>query len=125
MKSKTKSPKKQRLANHVAPLHKKGKLFSVHLSKELRKKYNKRNIRARKGDKVKILRGNFKSKEGKIASVNLKKGKLFIEGVETIKKDGTKVQKSFRPSNLIITSLNEDDKKRKNKLQKENKESKK
>ena len=108
----SKSQRKQRKYQKNAPLHTKSKFLSVHLSKDLRKKYNTRNITLRKGDKVKILRGNFKGKTGKIDRIDLKKSKAYILGIEIIKKDGTKVSKPLNPSNLIINELNTDDKKR-------------
>ncbi len=104
--------RKQRKYRENAPLHIKEKMMGANLSKELRKKYKKRNIPVRKGDEVKILRGKFKKKTGKISLVNLKKQKVAIEGIQNKKKDGTKINVYFDASNLQIKSLNEDDKKR-------------
>jgi large subunit ribosomal protein L24 len=86
--------------------------MGCHLSKELRKKYGKRAVGARRWDKVKIMRGQFKKKTGKIERVDLKKSKVYITGIEIIKKDGTKTLYPIHPSNLIITDLYLDDKKR-------------
>jgi len=108
----SKQPRKQRKYSHNAPLHIKGKLMSAHLSKDLMKKYNRRSIRLRKGDKVIVLRGQFKKKKGNVERVDLKKSKVYISGVEMIKKDGTKVFYPIHPSNLVVTELNLDDKKR-------------
>lgn len=105
-------PRKQRRYNYTAPLHVKQKLVSVHLSKELKKKYNRRSIGIRKGDRVKILRGQFKGSSGSVESVDLKKGKVLISGAENIKKDGAKVPYPITTSNLMITELYMDDKKR-------------
>jgi len=109
---KSKQPRKQRKYSHNAPLHIKGKLMSAHLSKNLMKKYNKRSIRLRKGDKVIVSRGQIKKKIGIIERVDLKKTKVYISGVEIIKKDGTKAFYPVHPSNLVITEINLDDKKR-------------
>jgi len=109
---KSKQPRKQRKYSYNAPLHIKGKLMSAHLSKDLMKKYNRRSIRLRKGDKVIVSRGQFKKKTGIIERVYLKKTKVYISGVEIIKKDGTKVFYPVHPSNLVITEMNLDDKKR-------------
>jgi len=109
----SKKPKKQRKYVANAPLHIKRKFLAAHLSKELIKKYNRRSIPLRKGDTVKILRGNFKKQIGKIEKVNLKRTKVFIENIQQIKRDGTKAYYPLHPSNLLITSLNLDDKKRK------------
>ena len=89
----------------------------VHLSPDLRKKYSFRNIQLRKEDKVKILRGQFKKKEGKVDRIDLKREKVFIVGMERVKKEGAKLLVAFHPSNLMITELNLDDKKRKAKLE--------
>ena len=59
----SKQPRKQRKYNYNAPLHIKGKFMAAHLSKDLMKKYNRRSIRVRKGDKVILLRGQFKKKK--------------------------------------------------------------
>jgi len=68
----SKQPRKKRKYVANAPLHLRKKFVSINLSKELRKKTNKRNIPAKKGDKVKICVGKFKGKTGKILTVNLK-----------------------------------------------------
>ena len=108
----SKQPRKQRKYIHNAPLHIKGKFMAAHLSKDLMKKYNRRSIRVRKGDKVILLRGQFKKKKGNVERVDLKKSRVYISGVEMIKKDGTKVFYPIHPSNLVVTELNLDDKKR-------------
>jgi len=109
----SKQPRKQRKYFKNAPLHICKKFMSVNLSKELRKKYLKRNIPIRRGDKVKVLRGQFKRKTGKVNKVILKKRKVYIDGIETIKKDGTKTFVPTNPSNLQIQELVLEDKKRK------------
>ncbi|HPD81711.1 MAG TPA: 50S ribosomal protein L24 [Candidatus Pacearchaeota archaeon] len=100
-------PRKQRKYAANAPLHIKRKLVSVNLSKDLRKKFGKRNIPIKKNDKVKIKRGKFKGKEGKVLEVNLKKSKIIIEGIQTKKMDGSKVNVKMQPSNLQIIELTE------------------
>ena len=106
----SKKPRKQRKYRIGASLHIKQKLVHSHLSRDLRKKYGKRNIGLRKGDKVKILRGQFKKHEGKVEQIDLKKTRIFVSGAELAKKDGTKKLMALHPSNLIITEQNLDDK---------------
>jgi len=118
-------PRKQRKYRHNAPLHVKQKMVHVHLSPALRKKYGTRNVQIKTGDKVKILRGESKGKEGKVEKVSLKYGRAFITGLEKIKTDGSKVNAPFDPSNLMIIELNLDDKKRKTKLESKTKGAKK
>ena len=115
----SKKPGKQRKYNSNLPLHIRKALMSVTLSKELRKKYGVRNLPVRTGDKVKILRGQFKKKTGKVTSVNLTKTKVYIEGIEQVKKDGSKAFYPIHPSNVMVTELELDDKKRKKILQKQ------
>lgn len=109
----SKSPRKQRKYRHNAPLHVRKKFMSVNLSKELRTKYKRRNLPARKGDTVKILRGQFKKNRGKITKVNLKKIRMYVESAEILKKDGSKTFYPISPSNLQLVELNLEDKKRK------------
>lgn len=113
-------PRKQHKYRYLAPLHLKQKMFHVHLSPELRKKYGLRNIMVRSGDKVKIVRGQFKGKEGKIEHLRLEKGTVLISGIEIIKKDGTKIPFALKPSHLMIKELNLVDKLRKEKLESKN-----
>jgi large subunit ribosomal protein L24 len=104
--------RKQRKYRHNAPLHLKHKFLSSHLSKDLRKKYGKRALPLRKGDEVLVMRGTFAKKKAKVSSVNLKITKVALEGIQTTKKDGSKVAVLLRPSILQIISLNTDDKRR-------------
>ncbi len=110
--NKSKSPKKQRKFRYDAPLHLKKKFLAVHLSKELRKTQEKRSLQLKKGDKVKISRGNFKGKSGIVEKIDIKKEHIFVHGIEIIKKDGSKVPKTINASNMMIISLNAESKKR-------------
>jgi len=110
-------PRKQRKFRYNAPLHIRQKLIGVHLSKELRQKHKRRTVGLRKGDKVKVLRGQFKGKTGKVERIDLKKLKVYIMGIESVKKEGTKEYIPIDPSNLLLTELNLEDKKRRAKLQ--------
>jgi len=108
----SRQPKKQRKYLANAPLHIKRKFLSVNLSKDLRKKFGKRNLPLRKGDVVKIKKGKFKGKQGKIIEIRIKKEKIIVEGIQIKKRDGSKVNVRLRPQNLQIIELNTEDKKR-------------
>jgi len=114
--NKSTQPRKQRKFRYKAPLHIKQKLARVNLYKDLRQKHGKRNAQVRVGDKVKIMRGQFAKKEGKVERVDLKREKVYVTGIEKIKKNGSKFLVSLSPSNLMIVELNLKDKKRKAKL---------
>ncbi len=105
-------PRKQRKYIANAPLHIRRKMLGAHLSKELRVKYKKRSFPVRKGDKVKILRGQFKGTIGDIDKVDRKRYKVFVTGAEIKKTDGTKKHFPIHPSKLMILTLKLEDKKR-------------
>jgi|WetSurMetagenome_2_1015567.scaffolds.fasta_scaffold720916_1 large subunit ribosomal protein L24 len=109
-------PRKQRKYRYNAPLIIKRKFLSINLSKELRDKYGIRNIKPRTGDKVKVMRGTFKSKSGTIEKIDTKNTKIYVAKIELTKKDGSKSKSPIHPSNLQITELVLTDKLRKNKL---------
>jgi len=116
----SKRPGKQRKYVAKAPLHVRKKLLNVSLSKELRKKYGRRAITVRKGDKIKILVGKFKKKEGKVTGVNYKRLKVYVEGIQIKKLDGSMTNVPMRNSNIQIIELNLDDKKRTESLNNKN-----
>ena len=115
----SKQPRKQRKYLANAPLHIRKKFISANLSKDLRKNHKKRSISLRKGDVVKIKRGKFKGKQGKVTEINLKNSKIIVDGIQTKKQEGSKVNVKLQPSNLQIIELNTKDKKR---LKRENKQ---
>lgn len=112
-------PRKQRKYVLNAPLHTRNNFMKTHISKELRGKYKMRNIRVRKGDIVKILRGSFKGMSGKINKVDLKLLRVFIDGIVITKRDGTKALYPLHPSNVIITELETSDHRRLNEVNKQ------
>jgi large subunit ribosomal protein L24 len=108
----SKNPAKQRKYAKNAPAHIKSRMIKSMLSDELKKKHAKNSIRIIKGDRVKILRGQFKGKVGKVERIIVKTAKLIVEKIELSKKDGTKTQYPIHHSNVMITELNLVDKKR-------------
>lgn len=110
-------PRKQHKYLFTAPLHRRQKLLHVHLAPELRKKFQLRQVQVRSGDKVKILRGEFKKKEGKVEKVLLKQSRVLVHGAEFLKKDGSKTLFPLHPSNLIIMELDLTDKVRRQKME--------
>ena len=105
----SKQPRKQRKAYFNAPLHKRQKLMTAPLSPELREKYGVKNLPVRKGDKVRIMRGDFKGHEGEVVRADLKRYVIFVDGVTIEKADKTPVFRPIHPSNVMIVSLKLDD----------------
>ncbi len=106
-------PSKQRKALYNAPLHLKKKLLNAPLSPELREKYGVKRLPVRKGDTVRIMRGDWKGHEGKVVRVDTKKSRIFIEGVQRKKADQTPVYYPIHPSKVMIIKLDLSDKWRK------------
>lgn len=104
--------RKQRKYMRTAPKHVRQKLMHTNLSPELKEKYNKRSFPVRAGDKVKVMRGNFKGKISKVMGLNLKSLSVYLEDVNRKRTDGKEVQVPIKPSNLQIISIVMDDKKR-------------
>lgn len=113
----SKQPRKQRKYRFNAPLHLKREFFSALLSKELRKKFGVKHVIVRKGDKVKILRGQYKNRIGQVEKVNFKRERIFVTGAEVTKRDGSKSFYPIHPSKIQIQEIVLDDKKRKKSLE--------
>lgn len=103
---------KQRKFKANAPSHIRHKMASAHLSKELRTKYARRSFPIRKGDTVQIQKGKFKGKKGKISEIDMRKFRVYVDGMTVTKKDGNKVNVPIVISDLMITELVLDDKMR-------------
>lgn len=101
--------KQRRWLYKTSKIHEKHKLLHATLSKELRERYKKRSARVRKGDKVKVMRGDFAGHEGKVLEVDMKNRRIKIEGVTTTKVRGTEVLVPIHPSNVMIISFGEVD----------------
>ncbi len=106
-------PGKQRKALFNAPLHLKKKMLSAPLSPDLREKYGIKRLPVRKGDTVRIMRGDWKGHEGKVVRVDIKRVRIFIEGVQRKKADQTPVYYPIHPSKVMIIKLDLSDKWRK------------
>ncbi|MDR4510981.1 MAG: 50S ribosomal protein L24 [Nitrososphaeraceae archaeon] len=104
--------------------HKRSAQIRSPLSKNLGNEYGKGNARVVKGDTVKILRGEYKNVEGKVERVNTERSTLIIEGVQKEIAKGGKVKVHIHSSNVMITSINTQDPRRKNTIQKMKKQNK-
>lgn len=80
------------------------------LTRALREKYGRRNLRVIAGDTIKVVRGEYSGIEGKIEKVNMKRGSLAVEGIQREKVRGGNVKVEINSTNVIITDLDLDDK---------------
>ena len=108
----SKKPNKTRKEMYDMPMHKASKQVASHLTEKLKKEFNKRSIPVRKGDTVKIIRGDNFGKEGKITSVDRKSRKIFVEKVVIKKSNGEEKQVAIDASNVVITDVDRTDRKR-------------
>ncbi|TFK30145.1 ribosomal protein L24 [Coprinopsis marcescibilis] len=79
--------------------------MSSALSKELRAKHNTRSLPIRKDDEVRITRGKYKGREGKVVQVYRKKWVIHVERVQRDKSNGASAPIGIHPSNVVITTI--------------------
>jgi len=108
----SKQPRKQRKYRYNAPLHLRQKMLSVHLDKGLRVIYKKRSLPARVGDEVVVTAGKFRKISGKISKIDMKGLKIYVDSIKRKKVSGQEMEIAIDPSNVMITKLNLDDKRR-------------
>ncbi|MCX6774268.1 MAG: 50S ribosomal protein L24 [Candidatus Micrarchaeota archaeon] len=115
------------------PNHMRKKNICVHVAKDIRKSLKlARSVVIRKGDSVKVLRGDHKGKSGAILEVNPKEGVVYIEGItRTNSRTKKEVPIAIQPSNIILVSrgdikaISKKAKEKKTETKKETKEEKK
>src|ERR687889_2240731 len=100
---------------HV-PKHVRDAMICSSLADNLREQYTRKSVRVKKGDNVRVMRGEYSGIEGKIEKVNTQRGTLAIEGIQREKVRGGNVKVHIHASNVKIIGLNLDDKKRENSL---------
>jgi len=108
----SKQPRKQRKFRHNAPMHVRQKFVSAHLSEISRRRFGKRSLQLRKGDEVKVMRGQDRGFKGKVERIDLKTAKVYIDGLNVKKVDGSEILKPVEPSNLLIVEPKMEDKRR-------------
>lgn len=108
----SRQPRKQRKAIADSPWHRRRKLVSAHLAEDYledRKRKLPRALPVRKGDIVKVIRGEHRGREGKVSSVDYRSLRITIEELTYGKADKKQVAKPIHPSNVIIKKLDETD----------------
>jgi len=110
-------PRKKRALLHARSIGAKHKSLSATLSKDLKEKHSYDHLTLRKGDTVRVMRGDFKGVEGKVAKTFPKSGQVTIEGVTREKLKGGTVQVKIHSSKVMVTSINLDDKLRRKALE--------
>lgn len=112
----TSSRRKNRKAHFSAHSEARRTLMSANLSKELQARHGVRSMPLRKDDEVMIVRGMYKSREGKVTACFRKKMVVHVERIHRDKTNGAQVPVGIQASNIVITKLKMD-KDRKAKLE--------
>lgn len=94
----------------VVPKHLTERKVRSSLSRVLREKCGRRNLRVIAGDTIKVIRGEYSGIEGKVEKVNMRRGSLAIEGIQREKVRGGNVKVEINSTNVVITDLDLDDK---------------
>ncbi|MCE7747073.1 MAG: 50S ribosomal protein L24 [Candidatus Heimdallarchaeota archaeon] len=107
-------PRKQRKSHFKAEYHIRNRKMTALLSHALREKYGIRRLPIHRNDKVTVFKNKSQDAEikGKVIRVLPQRYAVHIEGHSKEKADGTIVSFPVHPSNIVITSLNLRDKKR-------------
>ena len=108
------SARKQRKRLYVAHTTERRKSMVAPLSEELSRQRNIRRIAVRKGDTVLVVKGDreIRGIEGKVSEVDSVKRRVMIDGVTIAKADGKQTARPVSFSNLIITGLSPDGKRK-------------
>lgn len=115
-KQSSKPVKVRKILSHNGVREKSAGFMRATLSSELRTKHNRRTVRVRTGDNVKLVRGEYSGVEGKVLKIFPKEGRLTIEGVTREKIAGGTTPIRIHASNVVVTGLNFDDKLRREKI---------
>ena len=109
----SKAPKKQRKQVHAASVHANKNRLKCRLDEFLQEEYGLRSLVVKKGDLVKIMRGQFRDTEGKVTGVRYAKVRVFLDNATVTKSDGKEADIPVHPSNLMLVKLELDDERRK------------
>ena len=123
----SKQPRKQRLARYTAPYHRRHREMAAPIDRGLRERQMARgfmyprSMSVRKGDRVMIVRGEGKSKSAtRIAKVDRKGLKIYVENFTYFKSDGTELQRPIDASNVVIINPDWSDMRRRKLLTRDN-----
>jgi large subunit ribosomal protein L24 len=112
-KPSSKSPRKQRQQIYLSHLHTHKRMLKCRLDEFLREEYAMRSMVPKKGDLVRIMRGQFRDTEGKISSVDYRSIRVYVESATLTKADGKETPIPMHPSNLMLVKLEMNDDRKK------------
>lgn len=100
------SPRRQRKAVYEASTFERRVLMTVPLSRELRRRFQRRSVPVRKGDTVRVMSGSFIGREERVAKIDRRGYSVTLDNV-TLKTGESKLKPlAIRTSHLVLTKLN-------------------
>ncbi len=108
-----KSPRKQRRRIYKSPLHARKNMLKCRLDEFLQEEYGMRSMAIKKGDLVRIMRGQYRDTEGKVTAVDYRAIRVHLESATVTKADGKEASVPIHPSNLMLVKLELDDDRKK------------
>ncbi|KAL3895017.1 MAG: hypothetical protein SGCHY_004941 [Lobulomycetales sp.] len=87
--------------------------MSSALAKDLREKYKCRSLPIRRDDEVRITRGRYKGREGRVTACYRRRWAIHIDKIVCDKANAQSVPIPIDPSNVVITKLKLDDDRKK------------
>lgn len=112
-KPSSKSPRKQRRRIYKSPLHVRKNMLKSRLDEFLQEEYGIRSMVIKKGDLVRIMRGQYRDTEGKVTGVDYRAIRVYLENATVTKADGKEANVPIHPSNLMLVKLELDDDRKK------------
>ncbi|MBN2229568.1 MAG: 50S ribosomal protein L24 [Candidatus Thorarchaeota archaeon] len=109
----SKSPRKQRNKVQNSPLHTHKNMLKCKLDEFLQEEHGIKTLVVKKGDLVKIMRGQFRDTEAKVTRVDYKDIRVYLDSAVVTKADGKEAPVPVHPSNLMIVKLELDDERKK------------
>lgn len=99
-------PRKQRKAVYTAHQFARRRYLTVSLSRELRRKYGRRQLPVRKGDTVRVISGSYEGQEERVAKISSRNRSITLDNITTKKGDQKLKPLPIRPNHLLLTRLN-------------------
>ena len=106
MRVSPRSPRRQRRALYNAPTAERRRRMTVPLSRELRRRFQRRNVPVRKGDTVRVLSGSYAGREERVAKISRRSYSVTLENVTLKTAEEKLTPLGLRPAHLVITRLN-------------------
>jgi large subunit ribosomal protein L24 len=106
MRTKSRQPRRQRLAQFEAGLAERRRRMALPLSRDLRKRYGRRSLPVRKGDTVRILSGSYEGREERVAKVDRRGYSVTLDNITGKAADAKLKPLAVQLTHLVLTRLN-------------------